>query len=144
MNPIPRRGDLHPFWMSRFQRWRSRRHPSRGQALVEMALVSVVLLLLLATVIDFGRLFYAQVSSENTARAGVIVASRAPSSYTGACSVLAASTWAAVFVQYLALVLVIAVSIWIIARGIVIEAPAAIVEFINAWTARLVRRPAAA
>ena len=92
MNPIPRQGALHPSWMSRFQRWRRRRHPSRGQALVEMALVSVVLLLLLATVIDFGRLFYAQVSSENTARAGVIVASRAPSSYTGACSVLAAPT----------------------------------------------------
>ncbi len=58
---------------------------SRGQALVELAVVSVVLLLLLATVIDFGRLFYTQITVENSARAGALVAARAPDSYTGDC-----------------------------------------------------------
>jgi Flp pilus assembly protein TadG len=63
----------------------------RGQALVEFAIVSIVMLLLLATVADFGRLFYAQITVENQARAGALVAARAPSSYTGACPVLAST-----------------------------------------------------
>jgi hypothetical protein len=65
-------------------RWR--RRPSRGQALVEFALVVIVMLLLLATVADFGRLFYTQITVENAARAGALVAARTPASYTGSCS----------------------------------------------------------
>jgi Flp pilus assembly protein TadG len=64
-----------------------RHHPARrrGQALVEFAIVSIVMLLLLATVADFGRLFYAQITVENEARAGALMAARQPTSYTGAC-----------------------------------------------------------
>jgi Flp pilus assembly protein TadG len=54
----------------------------RGQSLVEFAFVSVMLLLLTATVIDFGRLFYTQITVENAARAGVLVAAKAPKSYS--------------------------------------------------------------
>ena len=56
---------------------------------MEFAIVSIVMLLLLATVADFGRLFYAQITVENEARAGALVAARAPTSYTGACPVVA-------------------------------------------------------
>ncbi|HEX5825767.1 MAG TPA: TadE/TadG family type IV pilus assembly protein [Candidatus Limnocylindrales bacterium] len=64
---------------------RHHRARRRGQALVEFAIVSIVMLLLLATVADFGRLFYAQITVENEARAGALMAARHPSSYTGAC-----------------------------------------------------------
>ena len=52
-----------------YRRTRHRRH-QRGQALVELAIVSIVLVFLLAAVVDFGRLFYAQITVENSARAG--------------------------------------------------------------------------
>ena len=65
---------------------------SRGQALVEMALVSVALLLILSSVLDFGRIFYTQITVENAARAGALVAARAPNSYTGACPAGAPTT----------------------------------------------------
>ena len=93
----PRRnGKLARIWKSRGQggvmhnlrsalHRRSRRDQSRGQALVELAIISVVLLLILGTVLDLGRLFYAQITVENAARAGVLVAAREPTSYTGAC-----------------------------------------------------------
>jgi Flp pilus assembly protein TadG len=68
---------------------RHNRARRRGQALVEFAIVSIVMLLLLATVADFGRLFYAQITVENEARAGALVAARDPASYTGACPVVA-------------------------------------------------------
>lgn len=58
---------------------------SQGQALVEFAVVSILMIMILATVADFGRLFYAQITVENAARAGAMVAARAPDSYTGAC-----------------------------------------------------------
>jgi Flp pilus assembly protein TadG len=61
----------------------------RGQALVEFAIVSIVMLLLLATVADFGRLFYSQITVENEARAGALMAARHPASYTGACAAYA-------------------------------------------------------
>lgn len=66
------------------------RRKSSGQALVELAIILVVFALLFGTVLDFGRLFYAQITVENTARAGVLVASRAPTSYTGDCPLPAA------------------------------------------------------
>src|SRR5450759_2780437 len=55
---------------------------TRGQSLVEFAFVAGMLLLLTATVIDFGRLFYTQITVENAARAGVLVAAKAPKSYS--------------------------------------------------------------
>jgi Flp pilus assembly protein TadG len=63
----------------------------RGQALVEFAIVSIVMLLLLATVADFGRLFYSQITVENEARAGALMAARHPSSYSGACAAYSAT-----------------------------------------------------
>lgn len=76
---------------------RARRHLrrlTRGQALVEMAIVSLVLLLLFATVLDFGRLFYSQITVENAARAGSLVAAQTPSSYLAntACTTANSST----------------------------------------------------
>lgn len=58
---------------------------------MEFAIVSIVMLLLLATVADFGRLFYSQITVENEARAGALMAARNPSSYTGACAAYAAT-----------------------------------------------------
>lgn len=58
---------------------------SAGQALVELSIIAVIMILLFGTVADFGRLFYAQITVENSARAGVLVAARAPASYTGDC-----------------------------------------------------------
>ena len=80
---------LHGHRTTRLRRSKDRH---RGQALVEFAIVSIVMVLILATVADFGRLFYSQITVENAARAGVIVAARAPSSYTGACPAPPAST----------------------------------------------------
>jgi Flp pilus assembly protein TadG len=47
---------------------------SRGQALVELALVTPVLLLLLLAAIDLGRVFYAEIAVSNSARAAAMVA----------------------------------------------------------------------
>ncbi|MDO8485959.1 MAG: pilus assembly protein [Candidatus Limnocylindrales bacterium] len=77
--------------LSTFRR-RSSRRKSSGQALVELSVISIVMLLLFGTVLDFGRLFYSQITVENTARAGVLVAARAPTSYTGDCPLPAADT----------------------------------------------------
>jgi len=52
------------------------RRRSRGQALVEFALVLPVLLLFFAAALDGGRLFYAQVSLSNMAREGAFEAAR--------------------------------------------------------------------
>jgi len=64
-----------------------------------------------------------------------------------ACSVVAVKSPIAALVQYLMLAAAIGASFWIIAAGIVIEPPAALLEAINRSSARLVRlfgRPAAA
>jgi Flp pilus assembly protein TadG len=50
-----------------------RAHPrlrprSRGQALVELALILPIILLLLAAALDLGRLFYSRVTVANAAR----------------------------------------------------------------------------
>ena len=58
-----------------------RERGARGQALVELAIISLVLLLLFATVLDFGRLFYSQITVENAARAGSLIAAQEPNSY---------------------------------------------------------------
>jgi Flp pilus assembly protein TadG len=61
---------------------------SRGQALVELALVTPLLLLLLLGAIDLGRLFYARITVTNAAREGAMMAADTPTSWSagGACS----------------------------------------------------------
>ena len=63
---------------------RYRRHldrASQGQALAEFALISVVLLLIFGTALDLGRVFYANVTIENAARAGALQAAKTPDSF---------------------------------------------------------------
>ncbi len=54
---------------------------SRGQALVEFALLLPVFLLVFAGVLDAGRLYMAQISVTNAAREGAMQASRTPTSF---------------------------------------------------------------
>ena len=51
---------------------------TRGQSMVEFALILPVLLLLLAAAIDLGRLFYAYVAVENAAKEGAFFGARNP------------------------------------------------------------------
>ena len=61
---------------------RLRRRPrSRGQSLVEFALVLPLLLVFLATVLDLGRIYYANISLLNAAREGAFQASKTPGSF---------------------------------------------------------------
>jgi PKD repeat protein len=61
---------------------RLRRRPrTRGQSLVEFALVLPLLLIFLATVLDLGRIYYANISLLNAAREGAFQASKTPDSY---------------------------------------------------------------
>jgi len=57
------------------------RGTSRGQALVELALILPVLLLLLLGAIDFGRVFYSQITVNDAAREGALEGSRNPTSF---------------------------------------------------------------
>jgi Flp pilus assembly protein TadG len=61
---------------------------SRGQALVEFALILPVFLLLALAAIDLGRIFYSEITVTNAARAGAVEASYNPTSFTAgsACS----------------------------------------------------------
>ena len=75
-------------------RWSPRRtwHRSRGdrgQALVEFALVATVLLMLVLSAVDLGRLFYARITVTNAAREGAMAAAQSPGS---AATVTAAAT----------------------------------------------------
>ena len=54
------------------------RRRSRGQSLVEFALVTPLLLLVFAGAADFGRAFYAYVAIENAAKEGALYGARAP------------------------------------------------------------------
>lgn len=65
----------------RLCRRRQLRSGSRGQALVELALVTPILLLLLLAAIDLGRVYYAQISVENAAREAALVASSSPGGF---------------------------------------------------------------
>ncbi|HEU5205095.1 MAG TPA: PKD domain-containing protein [Candidatus Limnocylindrales bacterium] len=61
---------------------RLRRRPrSRGQSVVEFALILPLLLIFLATVLDLGRIYYANISLLNAAREGAFQASKTPDSY---------------------------------------------------------------
>jgi hypothetical protein len=55
-----------------------RRERTRGQSLVEFALVLPIMLLLLAGAIDLGRLFYSYVAVENAAKEGALFGARSP------------------------------------------------------------------
>src|SRR3954447_20899578 len=48
----------------------------QGQALVELALVTVVMLLLLVGALDLGRVFYGQIAVTDAAKEGALVASQ--------------------------------------------------------------------
>ena len=58
----------------------SHRPRSRGQALVELAIILPVLLLLMLAALDLGRIFYARIAVENAAREGAMEASVNPGS----------------------------------------------------------------
>ena len=61
---------------------RLRRRPrTRGQSLVEFALILPLLMIFLATVLDLGRIYYANISLLNAAREGAFQASKTPDSY---------------------------------------------------------------
>jgi Flp pilus assembly protein TadG len=59
-----------------------RRDRTRGQGLVEFALILPVFLVLLSAAIDLGRLAYARIAVENAAREGAFQAAETPTSYT--------------------------------------------------------------
>lgn len=60
---------------------RRHRASSRGQSLVELALILPVLLLLFASALDLGRLYYSQITINNAAKEGALEASRNPTSF---------------------------------------------------------------
>ena len=60
---------------------RRRRTRSRGQSLVEFALILPLLMVFLATILDLGRIYYANISLLNAAREGAFQASKTPDSY---------------------------------------------------------------
>ena len=62
------------------QRLRRRRR-SRGQSLVEFALILPLLMVFLAAVLDLGRIFYANISLLNAAREGAFQAAKTPDSW---------------------------------------------------------------
>ena len=60
---------------------RRRRPRSRGQSIVELALILPVLMLLVAATLDLGRMFYSQVTITNAAREGAYEAAYSPTSF---------------------------------------------------------------
>ena len=62
------------------RRHRHRDH-SRGQSLVELALILPVLLVLIAATLDLGRIFYSQITIANAAREGAMQAADTPTSF---------------------------------------------------------------
>jgi len=67
--------------LSTLKRHRHGSH-SRGQSIVELALILPVLMLLVASALDLGRMFYSQVTITNAAREGAYEAAYGPSSFT--------------------------------------------------------------
>jgi hypothetical protein len=67
----------------RFRRVRDRLHRSRGQGLVEFALVLPLLLIVLLFAIDFGRAFYSWVILQNASRIGANYAALNPEGWQG-------------------------------------------------------------
>lgn len=60
---------------------RRRKHRSRGQSLVEFALILPIMMVLLAAVLDLGRVFYATITLNNAAREGAFQAAQTPDSF---------------------------------------------------------------
>ena len=60
---------------------RLRRGRTRGQSLVEFALILPVFALLFAATLDLGRLFYSQITLTNAAREGAFQGAQTPNSY---------------------------------------------------------------
>ncbi|MGZ8567619.1 MAG: PKD domain-containing protein [Actinomycetota bacterium] len=58
-----------------------RSRPARGQSIVELALILPIMLVMLATAADLGRLFHTRIVLANAARAGALEAGRHPTSY---------------------------------------------------------------
>lgn len=68
-----------PMWRRLLHRGpRPTRARTRGQSLVELALILPVLLLLFASALDLGRLFYSQITISNAAKEGALEAARNP------------------------------------------------------------------
>lgn len=90
---------------------RYRRRPrSRGQSIVELALILPVLMLLVASTLDLGRMFYSQITITNAAREGAYEAAYNPTSFVSngncdkttnrvMCRVLSEATGSFVVVQ---------------------------------------------
>jgi PKD repeat protein len=72
-------------WRKATARWRqdsgSPRPDPRGQSVVEFALIIPVFLVLAATAIDLGRIYYSQITVNDAAREGALEAARNPGSY---------------------------------------------------------------
>ncbi len=58
-----------------------RRRRTRGQSLVEFALILPIMLVFLAAVLDLGRVFYATITLNNAAREGAFAAASNPDSF---------------------------------------------------------------
>lgn len=64
---------------------------SRGQALVEFALILPIFMLLALAAVDLGRVFYSQITVTNAARAGAMMAAADPSSFSSGAPCSAAN-----------------------------------------------------
>ncbi len=67
--------------IDRLRRRHRHQEHSRGQSLVELALILPVLLVLIAATLDLGRVFYSQITIANAAREGAMQAADTPSSF---------------------------------------------------------------
>jgi Flp pilus assembly protein TadG len=79
MNPMSWRISLRRPAIRRLAGRRASR--SRGQAIVELALILPVFLILLASALDLGRVFYAQISVNDASREAALEAPRNPTSF---------------------------------------------------------------
>src|SRR6478672_9503773 len=79
MNPMSWRISLRRPAIRRLAGRRASR--SQGQAIVELALILPIFLILLASALDLGRLFYAQISINDAAREAALEASEHPTSF---------------------------------------------------------------
>jgi PKD repeat protein len=79
MNPMTWRTALRRPAIRRLAGRRASR--SRGQAIVELALILPIFLILIASALDLGRLFYSQISVNDAAREAVLEASQRPTSF---------------------------------------------------------------
>src|SRR5256885_3690900 len=72
---------MHSLLPSRRRHGQKSRQKSRGQSLVEFALVLPVFLVFLAAALDLGRVFYANISLNNAAREGAFEAANHPQQF---------------------------------------------------------------